>query len=88
MKEKKQITKETYSRNVRKFAKEGNEAFDAFESFCSTHCKGKKKLREFTDELAELSDRFRGIDVRMCMWCQKNGINIPEFAEDVMNSNT
>ena len=80
------VTKKTYNKNVRKYAKGYASAFDDLTKFVNDHCKGGAKKRdEALDIVCSVVDRYINLNIGMREWCEKNGVGIADFACDVMN---
>ena len=81
---KKTITKRTYDRNVRKFAKAADEAWCRLSAFVEKHGPPGSK-DEFQDELCSLVDGYIDLNCDILLWCHRNGVSAPDFVCDVEN---
>lgn len=83
---KKTISKSTYKRQVRKYAKEYNHAFDKVEEFMDKYFKKNKKYAAISDELSKVIDTYIDLNSSSFRWCIKNGVNPDKIISDVLNA--
>ena len=80
------VTKKTWDKNARKFARESSSAWFDLEGFVKKHCKRSEKARQtMLDELCPIVDKYVDINCKIRDWCFKNGVDIGEFICDVDN---
>lgn len=81
------VTKQTYSRNVKKFAAISRDAWRGLNAFVDSHCKSKKPNAriEFLDDLCVAADKYVELNCAIMHWCQKNGVDLQDFLCDVEN---
>lgn len=84
-KTKRAVTKRTYDRNVRKYAKAAGEAFSSLIAFADKY--GPASGRdEYLDELRCLIDTYGRLNCDILEWCYRSGVDAERFACDVNNS--
>ena len=81
------VTKQTYTRNAKKFAAIANAAWHDLNAFVDSHCKLKsQKARDaFQDELCKVVDKYVEFNCAIILWCQRNGVDPCEFVCDDEN---
>ena len=87
MKKKNGVTKRTWDKKVRVFARESTSAWRDLEAFVKAHCgkKTEKARMAMMDELCPIVDKYVDINCKIRDWCHKNGVDIGEFICDVDN---
>lgn len=81
---KKTITKRTYDRNVRKYAKAAGEAFRSLLAFADKYGPPSGGAK-FMDELSRVVDTYSRINWDILEWCHRSGVNVGDFASDINN---
>lgn len=81
------VTKQTYSRNAKKFAAISNSAWHDLNAFVDSHCrpKNQKARGAFLDDLCKVVDKYIELNCAIILWCQKNDVDLQDFMCDVEN---
>ena len=79
------VTKRTYDKNVRRFAKDCVDAWSDLNSFVESRCRTSKARDDFRDRLCEIVDKYIDINYEMHTWCHRNGVDARDFVCDVVN---
>ena len=79
------VTKRTYDKNVRRFAKVRADAWDVLNSFVESRCRTSKARNDFRDRLCEIVDKYIDFNCEMLTWCHRNGVDARDFVCDVVN---
>lgn len=81
------VTKRTYDRNVKRFAKKCSMAWNGFERFVRNNCKDPEKIEKFSDEMSKVVDSFINANCEIYAWCNSRGVDVGDFICDVDNTN-
>lgn len=78
------VTKRTYDRNVRKYAKASGEALRSLMAFADKYrpASGGDK---YLDELSSLVDMYGRLNCEVLEWCYRSGVDVDRFSCDVNN---
>ena len=83
------VTKRTWDKNAKKFAKESAAAWRDLNKFVESRCmmkEGRELWCElFRNELCEIVDRYVELNCAIYTWCHKNGVDVSDFMCDVDN---
>ena len=79
---KKTVTRRTYDRNVRKYAKAAGEAFRSLLAFADKYGPTSGGAR-FMDELCSVVDTYSRINWDILEWCHRSGVDAGDFASDI-----
>jgi hypothetical protein len=84
MKNTKGVTKRTWNKKAKEFAKKSTSAWKDLNTFVQSKCK-PEEAEKFRDELCDLVDKYVELNCDIHIWCRKNGVDTSDFMCDVNN---
>ena len=79
------MTKRTYTRKTKLYAKESEELYYNLIKFAKAHCK-KREMESFLDELTQLIDSYINFNCKVYLWCNRYGVDVRNMFEDLNNA--